>query len=155
MSYEGLEYERPEGASRKERLKDIKRGPGYFAYNGKALSIEDTPTYKMSNKRMYKYNPDGTLALDAQGRPRMVSAGIPERDVNGRPMLGGEPKRAYTPIETYTMWGVEFPPGKPVYVSKKSLALKLRCSPYFNEVEKPSEEEAPAKRKPGRPKKAE
>lgn len=124
--------------NRKERLAQLKKGPGVFVYDGTGKDIESIPTPLRRKKK-------GTMDLDENDRMVEVEAGSIVRDDNGKPVMGGKPKRVEHVIKTYKLRGHEFPTGEPVEVSDANLARKLRAMSCFDEVE--------PKRGPGRPKK--
>lgn len=140
--------------NRKERLKQLKKGPGVFVYDGSGVDTEYIPTMLVTKKAEPILKEDGTPVLDGSGRIVNKPIGTPILDDSGRPQLGGDPVVKRISIETYRLWGQSFPKGEPVEVSSPQLAQKLRCMPCFNEVEAGAEAEKP-KRLYGSKKKSE
>lgn len=136
--------------NRRERLKQLKKGPGVFVYDGSAVDTEWTPTMLLTTEKEPVFKDDGTPSLDRSGRVIMKPAGQPVYGDDGQPKMGGKPKVKTLSVDVYRLWGVEFPKGEPVKVDSPKLALKLRCMPCFEEVE-----EGAAPKKRGRPKKQE
>lgn len=156
-----------ENDTRKKRMAKIKRGPGVFTYDGSGFDTEYVPTPKLVGRDTPVLDGSGMPVLDGSGRQVFQRPNTPERDIEGKVVLGGVPKVLRHKIEVYKLRGVEFPAGKPVQVNDASLALKLRCLPCFVEGEaavkahEPMDEgeatpvagEDKPKRGPGRPKK--
>ena len=149
--------------TRKQRLAQIKRGPGVFVYDGSAVDSHWEPTPLRAGRQEPMLDNDGMPVLDAAGRQRHMRVGALLKGKDGRPVMGGEPKKTFIPIETYKIWGSEFPTGEPVEVSDQALARKLRCLGCFDEVEAKAAKAAPAAddgsvavvaKKPGRKPKA-
>lgn len=154
-----LELRSREGdfAKRKNRLAMLKKGPGVFVYDGEAHDTEWIPTPRRTTGKDAVLDERGLPVLDSDGNQVFDRPGKIMRDIEGRVVLGGPPKRELKKIEVYALRGVEFPAGKPVRVDNSSLALKLRGMLHFEEVDgeaaESTEAEAPKKRGPGRPKK--
>jgi hypothetical protein len=145
-----------ENAKRKQRLAQIKRGPGVFVYAGTAVDTEWVPTILRTRKASPAFGADGLPVFNEDGEQVFEKAGKPVRDSKGNPVLGGPPKKLTHKIEVFKIRGLEFPEGEPVKVSDPSLALKLRCMSHFDEVAAGTEVETePAPKKRGRSKKPE
>lgn len=124
--------------TRKKRLEKIKKGPGVFVYTGEAVDHEWEPTVLKVGRNVPVFNAHGMPVLDASGRQVFEKQGRIVRDEKGNPVLGGEPKKTTKKIETYSIRGVDFPEGEKIAVSDPSLALKLRCLGFFEEIEEES-----------------
>jgi hypothetical protein len=122
-------------ARRRERLAQLKKGPGVFRYNGKAVDSESIPTPLRNGRNQPVFDGSGMPVVDSSGRQVYERAGTIVRDSKGQPVLGGQPKVKTIPIEVFKLWGVDFPAGEPVEISDPQLALKLRCLAYFEELE--------------------
>lgn len=140
------------------RLKQMKRGPGTFVYEGDHVSIEHHPTILRTKKEEPVVDDDGAIATDVNGNPLMRNVGEIVRDHKGKPMLGGPPKVIEKEAEHFRLWGVDFPRGKAVYVSDPALALKLRCHGACRELDETDPTlaglPAPAPKRRGRPPKS-
>ena len=123
-----------DNARRKNRLKDIKRGPGVFVYDGSWCDTEWIPTYLRTGKEVAALGHDGAPLIDAQGRQVFKNAGEVVRDGKGNPMYGGVPVQKKIPMDTVRFRGVELPKGVPVRVEDPTIALSLRCKDGFAEL---------------------
>jgi hypothetical protein len=137
-----------------ERLSRVSTGPGTFVYDGSHEAVEYHPTAMKRGKTEPVLDDDGMPVLDDKGEQVYHKPGRFVIGSDGRPVLGGKPKEVRVKLESKTVFGVEFLAGKPVFVSNRDLAVKLRCLGGFTEVEgdaPETTEEAPKKR--GRPRK--
>ena len=141
-----------------ERLSQVSSAPGTFVYDGSHVAVEHSPTAMRVGKDVPILDADG-MPVVIKGVQQFQPAGQFVRGSDGNPVLGGKPKETRIKLTTKTVFGVEFPEGKPVVVTDRALAQKLRCLSGFSEVEAAGEAEVSSegeeKRKPGRPKKAE
>lgn len=128
-----------ENRTRSQRIKNFKRGPGYFKYIGGGVDVECIPTPKLIGKMVPDIDKDGVPRTDPSGRQIMKRAGGYVTDDEGRIVMGGEPKRIEHPIEVYELAGFKLPIGKPVFIDDKRIALKLRGMDFFVEVEAPEQ----------------
>lgn len=136
--------ERGEGfAKRRERLAQLKRGPGTFVYDGSGCDTEMVPTPLLAGRDEPVLDDSGMPVIDASGRQVFRKAGTYVRDTSGNIVLGGVPKIVRKPIEVFVLQDVRFPTGEPVLVTSASLALKLRGMSCFEEL---TEGDAPRKR---------
>lgn len=113
--------------TRSKRLKQIKRGPGWFVYEGGHNVVSHHPTIKRTKKREPVMDDEGNFATDHTGRLVYREAGDPVLDHEGKPKLGGKPKAVISELEHFSLWGESFARGEPRYVENPALALKLRC----------------------------
>lgn len=129
---------------RKDRLKQMKRGPGVFVYEGGHKSVDFIPTIKTRDKFEPVVDEDGAIVTDELGRPTFKAIGKEiVKDHRGMPMLGGKPKRIVHEHETFSMpgWALEgeeplvFEVGVPQRVKDPVFALKLRCHGACRELE--------------------
>lgn len=139
--------------TRKQRLADVAKGPGVFVYDGSAVDTIATPTPKLSDGRRPVFNEHGMPVMDRANRQVFEPSGVPLRDADGTPVMGGAPKIERVPIDVRNVWGVSFPKGEEVQVDDPRLARKLRCLPEFGEVVGYEDAPADAPKKRGRPKK--
>ena len=140
-----------ENKTRKQRLAQVKRGPGVFVYDGTAVDSQWEPTPLRAGKKEPMFADDGMPILDSIGRQQYRKAGELIRGKDGKPIMGGPPKKTTTPIDVRTVWGMDFPAGKAVVVADPVLARKLRCLGCFDEVEEEGEAKAaPAKTAPAK-----
>lgn len=130
-------------SEKKKRLLALDRGPGVFVYDGGAVDVECRPTVLMAGREEPMFDAAGNVALDRAGRQVMQRRGVPVRDEWGNIVLGGEPERNETEIETFKIWDVEFPKGVPVRVRDRSLAAKLRAMSSFTERHSVAVEDEP------------
>lgn len=121
-----------ENSRRKQRIKNIKRGPGVFVYDGSLFAVESIPTIKLVGSREPVLDEAGFPVTDGSGRQVFKRSGDPVKDENGKPVLGGTPKIKRTQLDVYTIRGTAFPKGEAVEVGA-SLAFKLRCMDGFEE----------------------
>lgn len=128
------EMKRYEGETRKERLKQVPRGPGVFVYDGSAEDHECIPQIKRNKGSEPVLGDDGLPLIGSDGRMVSRPSGTPVLSDDGTPMLGGPPKIKRIPLDTYTLRGVDFPKDQPVKVSDLSLALKCRLMSCLTEV---------------------
>jgi hypothetical protein len=138
-------YDRSEGnRTQRERLGQMKRGPGVFVYGGDHKDTSWEPTILKAGRMEPKFDDSGVPVLDSSGRQIYESHGQIVRDAKGTPLLGGPPEKSAKKLDILVVWGVEFPSGKPVRVDNAALALKLRCL-GVKEVDGASSEKAAEK----------
>jgi hypothetical protein len=149
-----------DNAKRKNRVAKLRKGAGTFVYKGGLFDTVSTPQPLVTGANEPVFDAGGAPVIDSSGRQVYQRSGQVVRDIQGRPVLGGEPKLERIEFEVAKVRGVSFPRGEPVHVSDEMLALKLRGMLGFDEVEAvelvESDEpvsEAPKKRGPGRPRK--
>ena len=120
------------GSNRRERMKQVADGPGYFVYNGKAVDSSWEPTPKLRESKEVAVSDDGRIMRNGTV-PVYTPAGTPVL-LRGQIVLGGEPIVTEEPIDVFKLWGVEFPTGKKILVEDTTLARKLRRMEHFDEV---------------------
>ena len=126
--------ERGEGnAKRRERLAQLKRGPGTFTFLG-GYDVEWIPTALLTGKNVPVLDANDMPVVDGSGRQVFKPANEVVRDEAGRPKLGGVPKVVKRKLDKITVRKVTFEKDKPTYVGDHALALKLRCMQSFKEV---------------------
>jgi len=125
----------PKSSRRHERLAKIKEGPGMFVYDGSSEIEEHTPTPMKTGKQEPVYDSNGVPLTDDSGRQIYQRPGKVVVDAQGRAVMGGPPKIERKKLDTRVLWGVEFPKGKEVVVDNIDLAIKLRSTYGFKEVE--------------------
>ena len=132
-----------ENRKRKNRLKQMKRGPGVFVYEGGHKSVDFIPTIKTRQKLEPVIDEDGAIVTDEQGRPQFRSVGlVPVLDHRGQHQMGGAPKKKFVEHDTFSMpgWAAEgeapqvFEIGEPQR-ARAEFALKLRCHGALRELE--------------------
>lgn len=134
-----------ESRRRSGRLAQLKKGPGVFVYNGRAVDSDAIPTPILIGREEPLLDREGIPVLDAARRQVMRPAGRHDTDEEGQVILGGVPKIIKKPLDTFKLRGVEFPRGEPVSVSDAGLALKLRGMDCFEEFDG---KESPKKHEP-------
>jgi len=132
--------------TRAEKQAKLKKGPGVFIYCGGAYDTEATPTVLRYRKVEPVLDGQGFPALDKSGRQIFRNTGDVVRSAEGNPVLGGPPEVKKTEIETYKIWGHEFPRDRKVEVQNEALAFKLRALGCFRETD-----DAPEAVDPGAP----
>lgn len=128
-------YRHGEHRTREGRLAQLKRGPGVFVYDGSHQDVSFKPTVLRYGKNVYKYNDDGTIALNGSGDPVYENERRAVLDSQGRPVMGGKPERLAKAIDVKVVRGVKFPKDEPIKVADPALALKLRGMDGFQEVD--------------------
>src|SRR5690348_1242330 len=94
---------------RKDRQAQLKKGPGVFVYDGKALDHSCEPTPLLTSGKQPVFDASGMPVADRSGRQVYERAGQFVRDNKGNLVLGGPPKISTKPIATWTIGGVDFP----------------------------------------------
>ena len=136
------------GSNRKQRMRQVPDGSGYFVYNGKAVAREYEPTPLLTKDRQVMVSDSGQIVRQGN-MPVYEPAGRPVMQMeNGKKVLvlGGEPIEKVVSIETFKLWGAEFPAGQKIFVEDPTLAMKLRRMAHFDEL-KEDEEPKPEKKK--------
>lgn len=96
------------------------------------------------------------LVYDGSAKDHDVTPAVSRKGEDGRPMKRKyvQPaKYVFTPVDTYKLWGVEFPKGVPVEVTNAALIKKAQALGCFKETSaiealaEPSGEEAPKRRR--------
>lgn len=127
--------ERGEGnARRRERLAQIKKGPGTFVFLG-GHDTEYTPTPMRTGKNVPVLDANGMPIVDGSGRQVFQPPNTIDHDEHGQPRLGGPPKVTRHKMDKFELRGVTFEKDKPTQVNDHALALKLRCMQSFKEVD--------------------
>lgn len=121
--------------TRRKRLAKLKAGPGYFVYKGGFFHVNTIPTPRLYGRKTAMFDAAGMPIVDASGRQQYQRAGAIVYDLSGRPVMGGKPKVEKTELDAYTLRGVTFARGEPVYVSDEDMARKCRCLSILEEVE--------------------
>jgi hypothetical protein len=124
-----------ENARRKNRLAQLKKGPGTFVYDGSCSVGEAIPTPLLIGRETPEFDSSGIPVVDSAGRQVMRPGGQHDKNEDGTTKYGGVPKVVMHPIEVYKIRGYEFPAGKSVFVGETGLARKLRGMDGFEEVE--------------------
>ena len=124
------------------RLAAISKDLGTFVYDGLGVSVEHSPTPLKSGKKDPVFDERGAPVIDRDGNQMFETPGRIRKDSNGNVILGGPPKEERVVMTSRTVFGVEFPAGKPVVVTDLALAQKLRCLHGFSEIVKAPEDPA-------------
>lgn len=121
--------------NRASRIKQMKQGPGTFVYRGGHHITTQKPTLLREKLRVPK-EVDGQVVLDTLDRIVYEHVyGDPILDHKKKAQMGGPPIYTRVELETFTLWGTDFPRDVPIYVDDPKLALKLRCHGSCEEVE--------------------